>query len=140
MRYLLIIILTITMSSCGLLKDTQRTKTKTHTETKETGVRIVKIPKDSIVYEPNIIIKKKDTTIIVENKNLVLKTKIRNKKVKSITAIQKPKEQKEVYEKTETKDEKVKDLKSSGLQINPMYLLYAFFALLIWTVVNNKTK
>ena len=128
------------LSGCGLLKDTQRTKTKTHTEVKETGVRIVKIPKDSIVYEPNIIVKKKDTTIVIENRNLVLKTTYRNQRVKQIKAIQKPKGQTEVYEKTETTDEKVKDYKSKGFELKPAYFLYTFAGLTLLIIANNLTK
>jgi len=135
----LYILLILSLTGCGLLKDTQRTKTKTHTEVKETGVRIVKIPKDSIVYVPNVVIKQKDTTITVENKNLVLKTTYRNRRVKKITAVQKPKEQKELYEKTETKDEKVKDLKSDGL-LKPIYFLYVFSGLTVLIIANNLTK
>lgn len=129
---------TLILTSCGLFKDTQRTKTKTHTKAKETGVRIVEIPKDSIVYVPNVIVK--DTTVVIENKNLILKTTYRNKRVNKIKAVQKPQKQINTYERTEETDQKVKDAKSEGLAIKPEWFLYTFGGLALLIVVNNLTK
>ncbi len=133
---LIIVFISGMLSGCGLLKNTQAPKESTH-RNKGTGVRVVEVPKDSIVYVPKVIIKEKDTTITVENKNLILKTTYRNRRVNKIKAIQKPKKEVTQYEKTEIKDEKVKDSKSEGLPIKPAYFIYLFLGIGFLIVVNT---
>jgi len=124
-------------TGCGVLRDTDRIKTKTHTQVKEQGVRIVEIPKDSIVYVPNVIIKKKDTTVTVQNKSLILKTTYRNRRVKKITAVQKPVKEITQYERTEQKEEKVKEVKKEGFEIKAVYFVYTFLGLAFLIIINK---
>ncbi len=99
-QYILVltVVTAILLSGCGAA---QRQKSRTHTKREiiERGVRVVKVPRDSIVYEPRII--KKDTTIIVENRHIVLKTTYRNQRPARIVAQTKPVSEVTTYERTE---------------------------------------
>jgi len=139
-RAFILIALAFTLSGCGLFKNTQKHKQRTVRHITERGIRIVKIPMDSIVYKPVIRYKKKDTVIVVENQNLILKTRQNRGRVTEIKAIQKPKEQKETYEQ-ETKERiKETDLKSDGLKFSKSDILIAFVLLAGLIAVNNLTK
>ena len=137
---MLIVLMSLLFGSCGLLKSTERTKQKIHSVSIEKGTRIVKIPRDSLVYVPNNITREKDTTVTVENKNIVLKVTSRNKRISKIKAIQKPKEEKTEYEKTEETNKKTTDSKSEGLKVTNKLLLYLFLGLGFLILVNNLTK
>ena len=136
----MILLILLSLTSCGLLKDTQRSRQKLHKVSVEKGVRIVKIPRDSLVYVPNVIIKRKDTTITVENKHIALKITSRNKRIRKIKAIQKPQEEKTEYERTEKTDEKHTDTQSKGFELKPILILYVFLGLGFLILVNNLTK
>jgi len=100
------ILFILSLTGCGAV---QRQKSRTHTKREiiERGVRVVKVPRDSIVYEPRII--KKDTTIIVENRHIVLKTTYRNQRPARIVAQTKPVSEVTTYERTEQFDEQTKN-------------------------------
>lgn len=126
------------LSGCGIFRDKSRVRSKTRTEITEHGVRIVEIPKDSIVYVPHYVFR--DTTIVVQNRNLILKTTYRDRQVKRITAIQKPKTAANWYVRTEQKQAETKNYKSAGPELRPVYVLYLFGGLAFLIVVNNLTK
>jgi len=126
------------LSGCGIFRDKSRMRSKIRTEITEHGVRIVEIPKDSIVYVPHYVFR--DTTIVVQNRNLILKTTYRDRQVKRITAIQKPKTAANWYVRTEQKQAETKNYKSAGPELRPVYVLYLFGGLAFLIVVNNLTK
>ena len=132
--------MSLMFGGCGLLKDKQRHREKLHKVSIEKGVRIIKIPRDSLVYVPNVIIKRKDTTITVENKHIALKITSRNKQISKIKAIQKPQEEKTEYERTEQTDKKETNTQSKGFELKPVWILYLFLGLGFLILVNNFTK
>lgn len=134
------LLILLSLTSCGLLKDTQRTKHKTHRVIVEKGIRYIDIPMDSLVYTPKPVLKAVDTTEIIENKNLVLKVRRSKGRINRIKAIQKPKKEKNPYEKKERVDTKAKDSKSRGFELKPILILYVFLGLGFLILVNNLTK
>jgi len=139
-RILILILLAITLSSCGLFKNTQKHKQRTVRHITERGVRVVQIPMDSIVYKPIIRYTTKDTTIVVENKNLIIKTRQKRGRVTEIKAIQKPKESKEAYEQETNEHINELELKSDGLKFSKSDIIIAFVLLSVLVAVNNLTK
>jgi len=135
---LMLFALMLLLTGCGVFGNKSKVRTREQKQITEKGVRIVEIPKDSIVYVPHYVFK--DTTVIVQNKNLVLKTTYKDRKVQKITAIQKPKKEINPYERTEQIRQKVTDLKSESPGIKPVYWLYIFGGLAFLIVVNNLTK
>ena len=141
MKWKVLVLMSLLFGSCGgLLKDTQRTKHKIHRVSVEKGIRYVDIPMDSLVYTPKPVLKAVDTTETIENENLVLKVRRSKGRINRIKAIQKPKKEKNPYEKTERIDEKVKDSKSQGFELKPQLILYLFMGLGFLILVNNLTK
>jgi len=134
------ILFILSLTGCGAFKDKQRSRKKVKTHVTERGVRILEIPKDSIVYVPNVIIRHKDTTITVENPNLKLQTRFRNGRVERIKAIQKPKKQINSYERTETRNESTRETRAEGMLLKPVYFVYVFAGLGFLILVNNLTK
>jgi len=140
MKKIIIIVLVLFLTSCGLFKNTEKQRQKQKSISIEKGIRVVEIPSDSIVYRPKIRYINKDTTIIVENKNLILKTRHHKGVITNIKAIQKPKKEITKYEKKENKKIKVTDYKSEGAKLKPIYFLYLFLGLGFLILVNNLTK
>ena len=124
--------------SCGLFKDTFRTKRKTNTHIIERGTITYKAPGEQILYLPNI--KVKDTDIVIRKPRTILKAKKRSGDFKRISCETPPLDVKKQYEKETDQSEKVKDFKSQGLTFKPVYLMYLFGGLGFLILVNNLTK
>lgn len=126
--YLLIILL---VSACGVNKRLKTSRIQRH----ETGKRLIKIPKDSVVYKPNIVYK--DTTIVVENKQVLLKTKYTQGKIIKVVCEQKPKAVEEHYERDETLTTTDRHKERNGFTWHDKYLLWLMGVVVILTFVNK---
>ncbi len=131
MRHISYILLVMLMISC----QTQRRIGKTHIRRHETGRRVITIPKDSVIYRPKVIYK--DTTIVVENKQVVLKTKYAQGKIIRVVCEQKPKQITETYERNETVKEKDRQLERSGFMWDDKYVLWFFGFVMLLMIVNK---
>ncbi len=133
MKKIWFILMLLILQGCGLFKTTAKNRVHTQTHVTEQGVRVVKVPRDSIVYEPRVI--HKDTTIVVENKHLILTTTFRNHQVARVKATQKPVEEITRYKREETTDERQKEKHKEGIEFRPVYLLYGFGGLALFFVI-----
>ena len=140
MKTSLIILLTLLTSSCGLFKPVEKHRNKAVRHITERGVRVVEIPRDSIVFRPVIRYKQKDTVITVENKHLILKTTQKRGRITKIKAVQKPVKQTEEYEKEVKERIRSADSKSEGIRFSKSDILLLFLLLAGLVAVNNLTK
>lgn len=101
----------------------------------ERGIRIIDIPKDSVVYRPHVIYK--DTTIVVENKQVLLKTKYLQGKIIKVVCEQKPQHITETYEKKEAVNIKEKDKQRNGFVWRDVYLLWSGLFILVLMIVQK---
>ena len=131
MRHISYILFVMLMISC----QTQRHIGKTHIRRHETGRRVITIPKDSVIYRPKVIYK--DTTIVVENKQVVLKTKYAQGKIIRVVCEQKPKQITETYERDETVKEKDRQVERGGFSWDDKYLLWFFGFVMLLMIVNK---
>lgn len=136
MRHLIIILL-LTLSACGSVQ--QKHQTKTHI--RETGIRIRKVEKDSVVYVPRVVYK--DTTVVVENRHVKLLTRYGSAgKVIKVTCEQKPQTEVEKYTRTTETTEKEKQTERRRIipeyNMENMAILFVFVAGLI--IINHLLK
>jgi len=137
-KILFLFLLGFMMSACGLFKTASKHREKVKTHSTEKGIRIIYQPGDSIVYIPKI--RYKDTTVIVENRNVVLKTTYRNSGINKINCKQKPKKTIENYTKDTDTKIKTADYKSEGVQFKPVYIIYVFVGLALLIVIAIVTS
>jgi len=156
MRKLLITLLLLTLSGCGLFKTTtkhsekQRTRTKIHSTEQviEKGVRIERIEPDSVTFNNRQIVPDKDSVYRRHSPNLDLIIKTKKGITKQTVCKQKPQFKINLYQRKENKtaDTKIKDnkketdYKSKGATFKPVYIVYVFAGLGFLIVVNNLTK
>ena len=141
MKHIILLLAVILFAGCGGQKHIS--KTETHRTYKEEGVRIKLLPKDSIVYVPNLKLVPKDTVIVVENKHLRLRTDIRNGRVKKVKATQKPQAEINPYKKTGQEDTlKINRQieREPVFRFSPVWLLYLFLFAGGLIAINNFTK
>ncbi len=129
--YLLILLLVGLAGACGVNKRVKTSRIQRH----ETGKRLIKIPRDSVVYKPNIVYK--DTTIVVENKQVLLKTKYTQGKIIKVVCEQKPKAVEEHYNRDETVTTVDRYKERKGFTWHDKYLLWLMGFVLILTIVNK---
>lgn len=141
MRRIILLLAVVLFAGCGGQK--QVNKTETHRTYQEQGVRIKLLPKDSIVYVPNLKLVPKDTVIVVENKHLRLRTDIKNGRVKKVKATQKPQAEINPYERTGKEDVYKKEKhteREPAFRFSPVWLIYLFLFIAGLIAVNNFTK
>ena len=122
------------MTGCAARKEVRKEKR----QVEESGVRIIEMPGDSVVYRPKVVYR--DTTIVVRRKNVVLETVYRAGQIDRIKCRQDSVRIVENYRKKT--DEKIKERKAerSGFQWKDRYILYVFLGLAGLSIINKVTE
>ncbi len=124
----------ISLTGCAARKEVRKEKR----QVEESGVRIIEMPGDSVVYRPKVVYR--DTTIVVRRKNVVLETTFSKGKVEKIKCKQDSVRIVENY--TRQTDEQIKERKAerSGFQWKDRYILYVFLGLAGLSIINKVTE
>ncbi len=128
------------MVSCKIFGTRQVYKKQNKKHIVERGTIHYKVPREQIIYVPNI--KVKDTDIVIRKPRTILRAKKRNGNFEKIGCEAPPADMKKDYVKETDESKKETDSKSEGLisKLTLKNALFLFLGLSALIAVNNLTK